>query len=43
MQEVDILGRYVTLDEVRQIAEDSREDIWALAKKYGRDAKKRPK
>ena len=37
-QEVDILGRYVTLDEVRQIAEDSREDIWALAKKYGRDA-----
>lgn len=36
-QEVDILGRYVTLDEVRQIAEDSREDIWALAKKYGRE------
>ena len=39
MQEVDILGRYVTLDEVRQIAEDSREDIWALAKKYGREPK----
>nr|DAU04438.1 MAG TPA: PGRP recognition protein [Inoviridae sp.] len=38
MQGVDILGRYVTLDEIRQIAEDSREDIWALAKKYGRDA-----
>lgn len=36
-QEVDILGRYVTLDEVRQIAEDSREDIWALAKKYNRE------
>nr|DAT40231.1 MAG TPA: peptidoglycan-recognition protein [Caudoviricetes sp.] len=29
--------RYVTLDEVKQIAEDSREDIWALAKKYGRE------
>ena len=39
MQGVDILGRYVTLDEVKQIAEDSREDIWALAKKYGREPK----
>ena len=37
MQGVDILGRYVTLDEIKQIAEDSREDIWALAKKYNRD------
>lgn len=36
-EEVDILGRYVTLDEVRQIAEDSREDIWALAKNYNRE------
>lgn len=39
MQEVDILGRYVTLDEVRQIAEDSKDDIWALAKRNGREPK----
>ena len=31
--------KQVTLEELKHIAENSREDIWALAKKYGREPK----